>query len=174
MNPLVCNHSPVIAICVHLCAFTGDGSSCLLKLHTVLEVQPMTMLTSVSCTTIAVYNNESLAQSYRISSYMCTHNLPVTAYLHCITFYEIVTIKGLAIDMNCQFCICAFLHFCILCKVCTSAETTGNNYATAIFDANCTHSSVLLCFQDSLRYTHMRHLVYALPWFIEGSSVHCY
>ena len=51
---MVCNHSPVIAVCVHVCAFTGDGSSCLLELHTVLEVQPMTMLTSVSCTTSGV------------------------------------------------------------------------------------------------------------------------
>ena len=58
-----------------------------------------------------MYNNESLAQSYGISSYIRTHNLPVTAHLHCVTFREIVTIKGLAIDMNCQFCICAFPHF---------------------------------------------------------------
>ena len=84
---------------MHVCAFTGDGSSCLLELHTVLEVQPMTMLTSVSCTTIAVYTIGSLAQSYGISSYMRTHNLPVTAHLHCITFREIVTIEGLA---NCE------------------------------------------------------------------------
>ena len=59
---MVCNHSQVIAmraiaVCVHVCAFTGDGNTYLLELHTVLEVQPMTMLTSVSCTTIAVYNN---------------------------------------------------------------------------------------------------------------------
>ena len=134
----------MIAVCVHVCAFTGDGSSCHLELHTVLEVQPITMLTSISCTTIAVYNNESLAQSYGISSYMRTHNLPVTAHLHCITFREIVTIKGLAIDMNCQFCICAFPHFCILCKVCTSAETTGNNYGTAILMAN-VHTPVYCC-----------------------------
>ena len=40
----------MIAMCVHVCAFTGDESSCLLELHTVLEVQTMTMLTSVSCT----------------------------------------------------------------------------------------------------------------------------
>ena len=40
-----------IAVCVHVCACSGDGSSCLLELHTVLDVQPMTMLTSVSCTT---------------------------------------------------------------------------------------------------------------------------
>ena len=79
-----------------------------------------------------MYNNESLVQSYGISSYMRTHNLPVTAHLHCVTFHEIVTIKGLAIDTNCQFCICAFPHFCILCIVCTSAETTGNNYGTAM------------------------------------------
>ena len=131
-------------ICVHVFACTGDGSSCLLELHTVLEVQPMTMLTSVSCTTIAVYNNESLAQSYGISSYMRTHNLLVTAHLHCIAFCEIVTIKGLAIDMNCQFCICAFPHFCILCKVCTSAETTGNNYGTAILMPT-VHTPVYCC-----------------------------
>ena len=43
-----------IAVCVHVCAFTGDGSSCLLELHTVLDVQPVTMLTSVSCTTSGV------------------------------------------------------------------------------------------------------------------------
>ena len=121
-----------------------------------------------------MYNNESLAQSYGISSYMHTHNLPVTAHLHCITFREIVTIKGLAIDMNCQFCICAFPHFCILCKVCTSVETTGNNGVDCHFDGNCTHSSVLLCFHDSSPYTHMRHWVYALPWLLEGSTVHCY
>ena len=93
---MVRNHSPVIAVCVHACAFTGDGSSCFLELHTVLEVQPMTMLTSVSCTTIAVYNIGSHTQSYGISSCMRTHNLPVTAHLHCITFREIVTIEGLA------------------------------------------------------------------------------
>ena len=86
-------------VCVHVCAFTGDGSSCLLELHTVLDVQPVTMLTSVSCTTSDVYNNESLAQSYGILSYMRTRNLPVTAHLHCITFREIVTIECLA---NCE------------------------------------------------------------------------
>ena len=58
-----------------------------------------------------MYNNESRAQSYGISSYMRTHNLLVTAHLHCVTFREFVTIKGLAIDMNCQLCICAFPHF---------------------------------------------------------------
>ena len=104
----------------------------------------MTMLTSVSCTTIAAYNNESLAQSYGISSYMRTRNLPVTAHLHCVTYREIVTIKGLAIDMNCQLCICAFPHFCILCKVCTSAETTGNNYGTAILMPT-VHTPVYCC-----------------------------
>ena len=51
LNLLVCNHSPGIAVCVHVCACTGDGSSCLLELHAVLGVQPMAMLTSVSCTT---------------------------------------------------------------------------------------------------------------------------
>ena len=126
-----------------MCACTGDGSSCLLELHTVLGVQPMTMLTSVSCTTIAVYNIGSLAQSYGVS-YMHTDNLPVKAHLHCITFREIVTIEGLAIDMNCQFCICAFPHFCILCIVCTSAETTGNNYGTAILMPT-VHTPVYCC-----------------------------
>ena len=43
-----------IAVCVHVCACSGDGSSCLLGLHTVLEVQPVTMLTNVSCTTSRV------------------------------------------------------------------------------------------------------------------------
>ena len=43
-----------IAVCVHVCASSGDGSSCLLELHTLLEVQPVTMLTSVSCTTSGV------------------------------------------------------------------------------------------------------------------------
>ena len=33
-----------IAVCVHVCACSGDESSCLLELHTVLEVQPVTML----------------------------------------------------------------------------------------------------------------------------------
>ena len=28
-----------IAVCVHVCACSGDGSSCLLELHTVLDVQ---------------------------------------------------------------------------------------------------------------------------------------
>ena len=144
MNPLVCNHSPVIAVCVHVCAFTGDGSSCLLELHTVLEVQPMTMLTSVSCTTIAVYNSESLAQSYGISSHMRTYNLPVTAHLNCVIFCEIVTIKGLAIDMNCQFCNGAFPHLYILCKVCTSVDSTGNNYGTAILMPT-VHTPVYCC-----------------------------
>ena len=125
-----------------------------------------------------MYNIGSLAQSYGILSYIRTHNLPLTAPLHCITFREIVTIECLA---NCELSVqyLCIPHLCILCKVCTSVETTGNKYyhATTIdchFDANCTHSSVLLWFQDSLRYTHMRHLVYALPWLLEGSTVHCY
>ena len=33
-----------IAVCVHVCACSGDGSSCLLELHAVLDVQPVTML----------------------------------------------------------------------------------------------------------------------------------
>ena len=33
-----------IAVCVHVCASSGDGSSCLLELHSLLEVQPVTML----------------------------------------------------------------------------------------------------------------------------------
>ena len=32
LNLLVCNHSPVIAVCAHVCTCTGDGSSCLLEL----------------------------------------------------------------------------------------------------------------------------------------------
>ena len=44
----------------------------------------------------AVYNIGSRTQSYGISSYMRTHNLPVTAHLHCVIFRKIVTIKGLA------------------------------------------------------------------------------
>ena len=90
--------------CVHVCALTGNGSSCLLELHTVLEVQPMTMLTSVSCTTSSVLcttlsHLHKAMESHHI--YMHTHNLPVTAHLHCITFREIVTIECLA-EYECE------------------------------------------------------------------------
>ena len=46
LESFVCNRSEclVIAVCVDVCACSGYGSSCLLELHTVLDVQPVTML----------------------------------------------------------------------------------------------------------------------------------
>ena len=51
-----------------------------------------------------MYNIGPHAQSYGISSYMRTHNLPVTAHLHSLLLLRVWLI------VNCRFCICAFPH----------------------------------------------------------------